>query len=184
MRISRWVLGLSNSSVSSDEEWLWFYVAFPPNRNKMLGAVSLNPAEPTIAVPNQESIGFNMVRPDGTKAPGNMRALPFFEQVHAGSYDVKARVAWLDEHGISRQIMYPNTGGFSSQMFFTKIAPTMEAMAAEVRAGRPAAGVMHRRQAQRNRAREEAVAGGSPRRNDACPCGSGRKFKQCCMRRG
>ena len=33
-----------------------------------------------------------------------------------------ARVAWLDEHGISRQIMYPNTGGFSSQMFFTKIA--------------------------------------------------------------
>ena len=69
-----------------------------------------------------DSIGFNMVRPDGTKAPGNMRALPFFEQVHPGSYDVKARVAWLDDHGISRQIMYPNTGGFSSQMFFTKIA--------------------------------------------------------------
>jgi predicted TIM-barrel fold metal-dependent hydrolase len=68
-----------------------------------------------------DSIGFNMVRPDGTKAPGNMRALPFFEQMHAGSYDVKARVAWLDDHGISRQIMYPNTGGFSSQMFFTKI---------------------------------------------------------------
>jgi hypothetical protein len=35
-----------------------------------------------------DSIGFNMVRPDGTKAPGNMRALPFFEQMHAGSYDV------------------------------------------------------------------------------------------------
>ena len=69
-----------------------------------------------------DSIGFNMVRPDGTKAPGNMRALPLFEQMHAGSYDVTARVAWLDEHGISRQIMYPNTGGFSSQMFFTKIA--------------------------------------------------------------
>jgi hypothetical protein len=42
-----------------------------------------------------DSIGFNMVRPDGTKAPGNMRALPFFEQMHAGSYDAKARVAWL-----------------------------------------------------------------------------------------
>jgi predicted TIM-barrel fold metal-dependent hydrolase len=69
-----------------------------------------------------DSIGFNMVRPDGTKAPGNMRALPFFEQMHAGSYDVKARLGWLDEHGIDRQIMYPNTGGFSSQMFFTKIA--------------------------------------------------------------
>ena len=69
-----------------------------------------------------DSIGFNMVRPDGTKAPGNMRALPHFEQMHAGSYDVAARVAWLDEHGIANQIMYPNTGGFSSQMFFTKIA--------------------------------------------------------------
>ena len=30
-----------------------------------------------------------------------MRALPFFEQMHAGSYDVKARVAWLDEHGMT-----------------------------------------------------------------------------------
>jgi predicted TIM-barrel fold metal-dependent hydrolase len=69
-----------------------------------------------------DSIGFNMVRPDGAKAQGNMRALPFFDQMHAGCYDVKARVAWLDEHGISQQIMYPNTGGFSSQMFFTKIA--------------------------------------------------------------
>jgi len=69
-----------------------------------------------------DSIGFNMVRPDGSKVQGNMQALPSFEEMHAGSYDVKARVAWLDEHGISRQIMYPNTGGFSSQMFFTKIA--------------------------------------------------------------
>jgi predicted TIM-barrel fold metal-dependent hydrolase len=69
-----------------------------------------------------DSIGFNMVRPDGTKVQGNMQALPSFEEMHAGSYDVKARVAWLDEHGISQQIMYPNTGGFSSQMFFTKIA--------------------------------------------------------------
>ena len=69
-----------------------------------------------------DSIGFNMVRPDGTKVQGNMQALPSFEEMHAGSYDVKARVAWLDEHSISQQIMYPNTGGFSSQMFFTKIA--------------------------------------------------------------
>src|SRR4051794_15102627 len=69
-----------------------------------------------------DSIGFNMVRPDGTKAQGNMRALPTFEEMHAGSYDVKARLAWLDEHGISQQIMYPNTRGLSRQMFFTKVA--------------------------------------------------------------
>lgn len=69
-----------------------------------------------------DSIGFNMVRPDGTKVQGNMDALPSFDAMHAGSYDVKARVGWLDEHGIAQQIMYPNTGGFSSQMFHTKIA--------------------------------------------------------------
>lgn len=69
-----------------------------------------------------DSIGFNMIRPDGTKAQGNMRALPFFEEMHAGCYDAAARVGWLDEHGIATQILYPNTGGFSSQMFFTKIA--------------------------------------------------------------
>jgi len=69
-----------------------------------------------------DSIGFNMVRPDGTKVQGNMRALPLFEEMHPGCYDSKARVAWLDEHCIFQQIMYPNTGGFSSQMFFTKIA--------------------------------------------------------------
>jgi hypothetical protein len=37
-----------NPSVSPDEEWLWFYTAYPPNRQKTLGAVSLNPAEPLI----------------------------------------------------------------------------------------------------------------------------------------
>lgn len=69
-----------------------------------------------------DSIGFNMIRPDGSKAQGNMRALPQFDDMHAGSYDVKARVDWLNEHGIHQQIMYPNIGGFGSQMFYTKIA--------------------------------------------------------------
>jgi predicted TIM-barrel fold metal-dependent hydrolase len=69
-----------------------------------------------------DSIGFNMVRPDGSKAQGVTGALPHYEEVHPGSYDVKARLAWMDEHGIFQQILYPNTGGFSSQQFFTKVA--------------------------------------------------------------
>ena len=69
------------------------------------------------------------------------------------------------------------------KMFFEYVDPYMKAMAAEVRAGRPAAGVMHQLRARQQRACEEAVAAGLVRRNDPCPCGSGRKFKSCCMRR-
>lgn len=68
------------------------------------------------------------------------------------------------------------------KMFFVHVEPYMEAMAAELHDGRPAAGVMHRLRAQRQRAREEAAEAGPVRRNDRCPCGSGRKFKSCCMR--
>jgi hypothetical protein len=37
-----------NASVSPDERWLWFYTAFPPNREKALAVVSLDPANPSI----------------------------------------------------------------------------------------------------------------------------------------
>jgi hypothetical protein len=37
-----------NPSVSADEEWLWFYTAFPPNLQRSLGVVSLDPATPFI----------------------------------------------------------------------------------------------------------------------------------------
>ena len=56
--------------------------------------------------------------------------------------------------------------------FFNHIDPWMKKMAAEVKAGRPAA----------NAVRSEA-AGNGLRRNDPCPCGSGRKFKKCCATR-
>lgn len=61
--------------------------------------------------------------------------------------------------------------------FFTHIDRPMRIMAAELRAGRPPANVMlilAREEAQR--ARQFATVG----RNDPCPCGSGRKFKNCC----
>jgi uncharacterized protein len=60
----------------------------------------------------------------------------------------------------------------------------MQAMAAELHAGRPATTIMQRLRAEAHRARENGSgAGRTVGRNDACPCGSGRKFKSCCMRR-
>jgi uncharacterized protein len=71
--------------------------------------------------------------------------------------------------------------GYSA--FFARIDPTMRAMAAELQAGREAAGVMHRLRAQQQRARRlTADSVRATGRNDPCPCGSGRKFKNCCLR--
>ncbi len=60
--------------------------------------------------------------------------------------------------------------------FFTHIDRPMRIMAAELRAGRPPANIM------RILAEEEAELQrrfARARRNDPCPCGSGRKFKYC-----
>jgi uncharacterized protein len=62
------------------------------------------------------------------------------------------------------------------KLFFTHIHPYMEFMASELRAGRPAAGIM-------SKVRDDnlfAPAKKAPGRNDPCPCGSGRKYKRCC----
>jgi uncharacterized protein len=70
------------------------------------------------------------------------------------------------------------------KMFFSHIAPSMQFMAAELRAGRPPGGIMRHLRARRERCREAAETGGQAvRRNDPCPCGSGKKYKHCCMRR-
>ena len=66
--------------------------------------------------------------------------------------------------------------------FFQAIDPAMRAMAIEVRAGREAAVVMRRRRAQRRDTDGTPQAADRIGRNAPCPCGSGRKFKRCCMR--
>ena len=71
--------------------------------------------------------------------------------------------------------------------FFTHIDSNMRLMAAEIRQGRPAANVMQRLSSRGNRRPAAShVPDRSPQtatRNDPCPCGSGKKFKRCCMRR-
>jgi len=83
--------------------------------------------------------------------------------------------------------------------FFNHIDPVMKRMAEEVRRGRPAAGVMKALQAERkgdqsakpsatsraarSRRQTPQAARGPAGRNDPCPCGSGKKYKKCCLRR-
>ena len=60
------------------------------------------------------------------------------------------------------------------KLFFAHVKPYMDFMAAELQAERPPSNVMEwvRRDAAQKK----------PGRNDACPCGSGLKFKRCCGR--
>ncbi|TVR20143.1 MAG: anaerobic sulfatase maturase [Anaerolineaceae bacterium] len=66
------------------------------------------------------------------------------------------------------------------QAFFRHIDGAMRFMAREIKGGRPPASIMyHIAQAEKQRAANSP----KPRRNEPCPCGSGRKFKHCHGRR-
>jgi serine-type anaerobic sulfatase-maturating enzyme len=61
------------------------------------------------------------------------------------------------------------------QLFFAFSAPQLERMAALRRSDLPVGRAMGRMRAQ------EALAARRTGRNDPCPCGSGRKYKKCCL---
>jgi predicted TIM-barrel fold metal-dependent hydrolase len=50
--------------------------------------------------------GFDGVVPQGPKT---------FDDIHPSMYDSKARLEFMDEHGIHAQVLYPNVGGFGGQ---------------------------------------------------------------------
>jgi uncharacterized protein len=60
--------------------------------------------------------------------------------------------------------------------FFQHIDPDMKIMAAEFHAGRAPANIMHIKASQDAELQKKFA---TARRNDPCPCGSGRKFKHC-----
>jgi uncharacterized protein len=64
------------------------------------------------------------------------------------------------------------------KMFFHHVDPYMRFMAGELAAQRPPANVM-RWVAEKDAQEKQGRVG----RNDPCPCGSGKKYKQCCLKR-
>jgi predicted TIM-barrel fold metal-dependent hydrolase len=57
-------------------------------------------------------VGYCVIRRDGSKARGRV-TLDSFDEIHAGASDPKARLAFMDEHGIAAQVLYPNVLGFT-----------------------------------------------------------------------
>jgi predicted TIM-barrel fold metal-dependent hydrolase len=67
---------------------------------------------------NRDS-GFAAIQHDGSKLPGvGFRSITI-NDVHPGAYDVKARVAYMDQQGIAAQIGYTNLLGFGGQKAMT-----------------------------------------------------------------
>jgi uncharacterized protein len=62
------------------------------------------------------------------------------------------------------------------KMFFTHVEPYMDFMAKELKNKRPPANVM----AWIKNKESQVIKRSMPERNDPCPCGSGKKFKNCC----
>lgn len=60
-------------------------------------------------------VGYASIRPDGSKSKASV-AFDTFDEVHPGAIEVPARLAYMDEHGLSMQIVYPNILGFAGNL--------------------------------------------------------------------
>lgn len=60
-------------------------------------------------------VGYCSIRPDGSKSQG-MIAFDSYDEVHPGAIDVAPRLAYMDEHGLSVQIVYANILGFAGHL--------------------------------------------------------------------
>jgi predicted TIM-barrel fold metal-dependent hydrolase len=71
------------------------------------------------------------VMKDGSKTRGSIFAGTEIGDVHAGAYDVHARLEMMDDQGIHAQIAYPNVLGFSGQNAM-KTDPALRLMAMQI----------------------------------------------------
>jgi predicted TIM-barrel fold metal-dependent hydrolase len=60
--------------------------------------------------------GVCVIRSDGSKVFGD-QSLKHLDEMHPGATDPAARLAFMDEHGIRMQILYPNLIGFAVTAF-------------------------------------------------------------------
>jgi predicted TIM-barrel fold metal-dependent hydrolase len=60
-------------------------------------------------------VGYASIRPDGSKSKAAV-AFDTFDEVHPGAIEVAPRLDYMDEHGLSMQIVYPNILGFAGHL--------------------------------------------------------------------
>jgi len=158
------------------------HYVYPSHR---LGNILETPMDELAASPKQQAFG-------AAKAdlPEVCRQCEFRFACHGGC--PKHRIATSPEGEPGLNYFCP-----AYKAFFAHSAATFRAMAEALRAGRqaadaltpPQAGAAHHQDAPATAGRSTTAssprrpANHRPGRNDPCPCGSGRKYKNCCMRR-
>ena len=60
-------------------------------------------------------VGYCSIRPDGSKSQASI-AFDTFAEVHPGAIAVAPRLEYMDQHGLSIQIVYPNILGFAGNL--------------------------------------------------------------------
>ena len=60
-------------------------------------------------------VGYCSIRPDGSKSEAQI-AFDTFDEVHPGAIDVAPRLDYMDENGLTIQIVYPNILGFAGHL--------------------------------------------------------------------
>ncbi len=60
-------------------------------------------------------VGYASIRADGSKSKAAI-AFDTFAEVHPAAIEVAPRLAYMDEHGLSMQIVYPNIIGFAGHL--------------------------------------------------------------------
>ncbi len=67
-------------------------------------------------------VGLCIVDTQGNKHfDKGIAGMPTFDDCHVAAYQVKERLALMDELGLWAQVIYPNTGGISSSVLVTKV---------------------------------------------------------------
>ncbi len=134
---------------------------------------------------------------DAAHRIGNIRQTPLVELLEDPALTAFGRDKWdaLPPYCVDCEILKSCNGGCQKdrfiltpdgapglnylcagyKIFFTRSAPYLRRMAALRRARKPLEGLMSELRA------EATKATGQVGRNDPCPCGSGRKYKKCCL---
>jgi predicted TIM-barrel fold metal-dependent hydrolase len=76
--------------------------------------------------------GFSAIKKDGSKLPGLEFFGLKFDDVHPGSHNVKARLAYMDDQGIAAQVGYTNLLGFGGPRGFSKVDPELKLVSTQI----------------------------------------------------
>src|SRR5580692_7247750 len=94
---------------------LWVDRAPAPLKDRVPRTINDESGRPHWVIDGRDigPIGHSAIARDGSRIEGETggRLYERFENVHPAAYDLKARLEWLDEHGIDQQVIFPNIGG-------------------------------------------------------------------------